>query len=123
MPALKFLPWAGWPIAAMLFFFWLDGRENLAMETERCNTDKMTAVAEASEVARLAVVRASTAREKQLEAMAESERRARHIAEDARVAAESRPARVVEVIKRVAITDACINTAVPADLLDSLRND
>ena len=118
---VRFLPYAGWPLAVLLFFLWLDGRENLAAEVERCNADKMAAVAEAEAITRQATEANLQARLTELAEIAERERHARAIAEEARAIAESRPVEVREIIRRVADANACMDTDIPSVVLDELR--
>ena len=107
--------------SVLFFFLWLDSRENLAAEMERCNADKMAAVAAAEEITRAAQAANYEARLTQLAEIADRERRARELADDAREIAESRPVEVREVIRRVADANACITTVMPTELTDSLR--
>ena len=112
----------GYVAAIILGWLWLEARENLASEIERCNTEKLSAVAEAERQAREATQSALSARIAQLEQSAEDAERAREIAIAAAREAESRPPEVREVIRRYIDTDACITTAIPDDILDGLRN-
>jgi len=127
----KLLPYAGWPLAAMMFWFWLEGRENLAKEVERCNTDKIATVAEAEAAARQAIQSSFERRVRDLELMAQSEREARTLAEmaaaEARTGAESAQATIRRLMREadddeiVTIERVCLNTTVPADILSVLN--
>ena len=119
----KLLPYAGWPLAAMMFWFWLEGRENLAKEVERCNTDKIATVAEAEAAARRAIQASYAQRLRDLELEAQNEREARALAEMARLEAESKPPITRTIVREIANADpeSCLNAAVPAAIIDSVR--
>jgi len=127
----RFLPYAGWPLAAIIFWFWLEGKENLAREIERCNTDKMAAVAEAEALARTALQASLEQRLAELERMAQDAQIARNIAEAARLEAEAGAEDAQATIRRlmreagenetVSLEMACLNTTVPADAISGLR--
>ena len=129
--ALKFAPWLGWPIAAMLFWFWIGAKENLAAEVERCNADKLSAIAEAEQVAREATQRAAQQRISMLERQAERERKAREIAAQTASDAESRARGAQQTIRELMARAPqesdidpkdCLNVPVPGDIIDSLRD-
>lgn len=122
MALLRFLPYAGWPLAAILGWMWLEAREDLAAEKERCNADKLSAIVEAEKITREAQERAFGQRIAQLERIADQREVARRIAEEARIEAENRPEKVRTVIERVRLQDACIDTSVHPDLLGCLRD-
>ena len=42
---IRLLPYAGWPLAALLFFFWIGLKEDLAQQVELCNQQKLQTVA------------------------------------------------------------------------------
>lgn len=121
MVFLKFLPYAGWPLAGLIFWFWLGVRDDLAAEIERCNTDKLAAVLEAERIASQAQREAADERIIQLTRQVELEKKAAAIANDAAIAAEARPVEVREVIKRVSDANLCLDTAIPSELIDALR--
>lgn len=121
MVFLKFLPYAGWPLAGLMFWFWLGARDDLAAEIERCNTDKLASVLEAERIASKAEREAAQRRIIQLTRQVELEKEAAEIANAAAIAAKSRPVEVREVIKRVSDANLCLKTAIPADLVDALR--
>ena len=120
----KVIPWAGYPLALALFWFWLEGRENLAKEIERCNTDKAIAAAEASESARKALQASLDRRIKQLEIEAQNEREARQLAEMARAEAEAKPPITRTIVREIDANDetSCLNATVPAAVINSLRD-
>lgn len=107
-------------LLVITFKAWLGAREDLAAQIERCNSEKLAAVAEAESLLRDAQRDAYAARIAELEALAESEARARVIAEEAAQAARERPERVRTVIRES--TDACVDAIVPADITGSLRD-
>ena len=123
MNALRFLPYAGWPLAALLFFMWLNEREAVIEEREGCNVEHLQAALESEQAARAELVNVHNQEIQGLVEMLERERKATEIAEDAAEIAETRSERVRTVIKRVADEDACINTPVPDAITDSLRRD
>jgi len=101
---------------------YLDKRDDYASAVESCNASKLLAIAEAERLARETVASAAARKAIQLERQVEAANRAREIAEEAQREAESRPERVRTIIRRVADADACIDTAIPAELADSLRD-
>jgi hypothetical protein len=118
----RFLPYAGWPLAALIFYFYLGARDQIVEERESCNADKLTSALESSELARTALQEAAERRFAELEALALSADRARRIAESARLEAESRPERVRTVVREVSREDQCIDAVVHPRLLSCLRN-
>ncbi len=127
----KLIPWAGYPLALAFFWFWIEGRENLAAQMESCNTDKITAVAEAERVAREAEAAASARERVEAEERIRRARAAAESAEAARLAAEEQAQRAQETIRKlmreitedenVQIEQACLAVDCPTDILDSLR--
>lgn len=127
---IKYLPYVGWPIAVALFLFWLDGRENLAKEIERCNSDKLQSIAAAERAVR---ERLENAHAKELADAAHrlwKEQNARHIADAARHAAEKQAAEAQALIRDLMNEDsqdetdvgkACMHIDVPADIVDRLQ--
>jgi len=118
------MPWltiGGWAGTALFFFMYLGLRDDLASEVEQCNTDKITAVAEAERITRETLEQAHSDALAELARQADRAERARQIAEEAARLAEARPPRVVEVIRES--NDACLDTVIPADITDSLRHD
>lgn len=111
----------GYAAAATLLWLLLEAREDLGAEIAQCNADKALAVAEAERITREALQTAMDERIAQLEARLWDEANARRIAEEARVEAESRLPEVRTIIREVASENACIDTAVPDAVLDSLR--
>jgi hypothetical protein len=115
------LPLAGYGLAVLFFWFWHGARENTAEEIERCNADKIAAVQDAEAAVRSAMISNYEEKISEMERLLLRESRARQIAEEARMDAESRPPVVRTVIREVAGENACIDTAVPDAVLDSLR--
>ena len=101
---------------------YLDKRDDYASQVEACNAEKLLAVAEAERVTRQEADAAAAQRIADLKKQAESADRAREIAEEATRQAEARTPRVREVIREVAANDSCIDTRVPVELVDSLRD-
>jgi hypothetical protein len=117
--------WAGiggYLLAAFFVWLWLNGRDDLASQREACNTAVQASAAQAQKVAREVSQAAFEARLAQKEAQITSERNAREIADRARLAAESRPARVETVIRRIRDANSCLDTIVPAELIDGLQS-
>jgi hypothetical protein len=112
----------GYLIAAVLFWAWINGKENLSARREACNTAVQASAAEAEKVTREAAKAAFEARLAQKDAQLVSERKAREIADLARQAAESRPERVKEVIRREIDLDACLSAPVPESIATGLRS-
>ncbi len=127
---LKLLPYAGWPLAAMMFFFWLGAREDLAASVADCNTDKLAVIAEAEQETRELLQASFTRREAVLIQQ-------RAAAEDARLYAEMRRADAVSdtadreaKIRRLMMeagtdeipdSNECLNVFVHNDALDGVR--
>jgi hypothetical protein len=129
MPTLAILrsfhAWAtigGYLLAALLFWAWINVKEDLASQREACNTAVQASAAQAQKVAREVSQAAFEARLAQKEAQITSERNAREIADRARLAAESRPERVKTVIRDSASSDRCLEMTIPINVIDSLRN-
>jgi hypothetical protein len=102
---------------------YLGARDDLARQTEECNTDKITAIAEAEKVTREALAAAHRDALAQLARQAEAADRAREIAEEVAREAAARPVEVREVIREVYDEDQCLGAPVPGAILDSLRGD
>ena len=122
----RLLPWAGWVLAGLIFWFWLGAKEDLAAEVERCNSDKLSAIAEAENITRLAERKAAQQRLAQVEQVAEKEKQAREIAEDAAELAEAgqvqQQMRIRELELEASIDDIpdsneCLNVFVPGRVL------
>jgi hypothetical protein len=110
----------GYLLAAFLFWAWINGKEDLAAQREACNTAVQASAKEAERITRETAEAAFQARLAQKDAQLTSERNAREIADRRRQAAESRPAEVREVIRRIIDVEACLSTPVPVDILNSL---
>lgn len=119
---LRFGPWIGWAAAVAMTLLWLNARDAIIEEREGCNADKLQSVVEAEQILRQAEAKAAGDREADLMQIIERERKAAEIASAAALAAESRPVEVREVIKRVSDANLCLSTAVPDDVLGSLRD-
>jgi hypothetical protein len=117
--------WAGiggYLLAAFFVWLWLNGRDDLASQREACNTAVQASAAQAQKVAREVSKAAFEARLAQKEAQITSERNAREIADRARLAAESRPARVKTVIREVASENSCMDMPIPEPVVERLRS-
>lgn len=112
----------GYVLAAMMFWLLIDAKQDLAAEIESCNTRAETAAREATEAATEARIAAYERQLDEAEELRQHEVRARQIAVKAATEAQNRPERVRTVIREVASENACIDTAVPAAVLDSLRD-
>ena len=131
MPYLKLLPWAGWPIALMFFFFWLGLKEDLAQQVELCNQQKLETVATAERLAREALSEAHQRELDERAALLQDETEARRLADMAREVAEDGAIAAQETIRRLTeeargaenatIEQVCLLTPVPDDILDDLR--
>lgn len=108
---------------ALMTGLYLDKRDDYASAVESCNADKLAAVAEAERITRETVESAAARKLADLLLQAEAANRARDIAEEAQRKAEARPERVRTVIKEVASENNCLDTVIPAVVVDSLRND
>ena len=112
---------AGYGAAGVLLWLYIDAKGDVKAEIERCNTEKMAAVAETEQIVRVAVQEGMQAEIDRLIEQNERADRAREIAEEAARLAEARIPEVREVIREVANENACIDTAIPAAIIDSLR--
>ena len=127
----RLIPWAGYGVAALLFWLWLGARDAIIEEREGCNQDKLRSVAEAENIAREALQEAHSRRLAQIEALVRAERDARKLAEmaraDALAGAESaqntirRLMREAENNEAATIENVCLNADIPADALSGLR--
>ena len=120
---IRFLPYAGWPLAALVFWLWLGARDDLAAEVERCNADKLESIANAEAITRSALENAHSEQLAELARQVAAAERARAIADRARVEAEERPIETRTIIREVASADpeSCLNQPVPDSVIDSLR--
>ena len=122
---------AGYAAAAVLLWLFIGAKSDIKAEIERCNTDKLRAVAEAENIARETLQESMDRRLRDLEAMAMAESAARRDAELARDMAESNANNAQDTIRRLmreaandettTIERACLNVDLPADALDGLR--
>jgi len=118
------MPWVtigGYAAAAVLLWLWLETRDDLAAEVERCNVDKIQSILDAEILLREADREAAEATAAELARQLTLEQKARQIADTAAREAESRPVRVRTVIREVASENLCLDTAVPAAVLNELR--
>lgn len=127
----KLLPYAGWPLAALIFWMWLGGREDLAAEVERCNSDKLLAIAQAEQVARQALQDAQDAHQRELARLAVEAQGAVNESREGREAALRKAAaaqRIIDELTRTIenehnapIAQVCLRADVPVTILDGLR--
>ena len=132
MPYAKLIPWAGYPIAVLMFTFWLGLKEDLAQQVELCNQQKLQSVAEAEKLTRETLQASLDRRLRELEAAALAESEARRIAEAARLRAEAGAQDAQDTIRRLTaeargaenatIEQECLLTEVPTEILTGLRN-
>ena len=113
----------GYAAAAVLFWLWLGARDDLASQIKQCNTQKITAVAEAERITREALQDASQAREEALAQRLRQVEIARQRATEAAEQAMNRPVEVREVIQRVTDPQSCLNQPVPDDVIVTLRGE
>lgn len=126
----KLLPYLGWPIAALLFTFWLGLKEDLAQQVELCNQDKLQTIAVAERQAREALQGSYERRLTELEGIAMRESEARRSAEIAAEQASVGAAEAQATIRRLmretgnesSLEEACLVVDVPALALDGLRS-
>ena len=107
----------------VLIWLYLGKRDQVIEERERCNATIAASAAQASELARKAQKDADFAAINELRHQATQAEKARQIAENAAKQAQNRPAKVRTVIKEVSGENSCLDTPVPAAVLDSLRAD
>ena len=101
---------------------YVDAKQDLAAEIERCNASKLSEELEAERAVSAAQKAAHEHQIREMLEIVDRQRRAKEIAVEAAELAESRPAQIRTIIKRVADEEACIRTVVPAELVDSLFN-
>ena len=131
IPWARLIPWAGYGVAALMFWLWLGLKEDLARQVELCNQDKLRSVAEAENIAREALQEAHSRRLAQIEALVRAERDARKLAEMARSDAENEALAAQETIRAMmrdadndetaTIEQACLNVNLPDAVVDGLR--
>lgn len=107
--------------AGLMTWLWLGARDDAAAERAECNARVAQSVVDAEKAVRIALEAAQQEEIDRLGRLAEEAARRMREAEAARLAAESRPPVVREVIREVAVENPCIDTAVPDAVLDSLR--
>lgn len=114
-------------LAAVFFWLFLDAREDVAAAVERCNAQKLSAVAEAEKIARTAAERAAAAKLAQLEAQMAQETAAVDQEREKRAVAEAVAAERQDELDRLAQeafdedelpdSDACLNAFVTSRAL------
>lgn len=108
---------------AIMTGLYLDKRDDYAAQVDACNASKLVAIAEAEKITRETLEAAAARKLAALERQRDSADRAREAAELAAREASERPERVRTVIREVASANACLSTAMPVELLHSLRHD
>ncbi len=121
IPWHKLLPYMGWPLCGVMVWLYLGVRDDLAAEIERCNTDKMTSIAEAERVAREGVQSAWDKEREEVERRMEALTQARLIVDEALRTAANREPEIRRVVEKVRDEDACIDTVVPSAIVERLR--
>lgn len=120
-------PWlTGGSIGAAVLFFtlWVGAEKELASEIEAANTRTVQAVAEASEMARLAEREAAEAEFVRLGRIAAAHDKARQSVAEALREAEAREPVVRTVIREVereTVSAQCLDIAAQSDAYDSVR--
>lgn len=126
MPWRLMLTAAGYVLAATLFWLLLEAREDIGEAVEKCNADKLLAVANAEKITRESVERAMASRLAQLARQRDAESRARALAEEGRLRAvegASERERTIERLRAEAATDdipdsfESLNVFVPCGVL------
>ena len=127
---IRLLPYAGWPLALLVGWLWIDAKEDLATEIERCNTDKLAAVAAAEKVTRETLQAAHDRKVAELVRQAETANRAREIADEERDRATSGTTQRDETITRLMLeasiddipdSKECLNVFALNSSLDGMR--
>ena len=128
---LKAIPWAGYGVAALMFWFWIGLKEDLAQQVELCNQQKLESVAEAERLTRTALQASLDRRLSELEGIAEAESNARQMAEAERQVASEAASDAQATIRRLiaeaetdetqTIEQICLLTDVPTAILDGLQ--
>ena len=128
---IKLIPWAGWPLAALMFFFWVGLKEDLAQQVEICNVQKLETIAAAERMSREALLNAREREQIERDSIIQAEREARLQANLARETAELKADEAQAIIRRLieeagnnedaTVAQVCLNTDVPDSILDSIR--
>ena len=128
---LKLLPYAGWPLAALMVWAYLGQRDENAQQIATCNSEKLESVAEAERLTRTALQSSLDRRLSELEGIAEAESNARKMAEAEREAASDAANDAQATIRRLiaeaetdetqTIEQICLLTDIPSDLLIGLQ--
>jgi hypothetical protein len=109
-------------LAAVFFWLYVGAKSDLKAEIESCNTRIAELAVDAEREAGIAREKALQRQIAELEAINTAQTEALGIAAEAASEAARRPERVRTVIKEVASANACIDTVVPAAVVDSLRD-
>lgn len=115
---LRFLPLAGWPLAAIMFGLWLSARDEVVQVREQCNTEKLAEALESERVVRAAQDAANERERIRLVNALEAAERATAMERESRELAESRPAEVRTEIREVA--GECLDQNSPDAALDAI---
>ena len=128
---IKYLPYAGWPLAAIMFTLWLGLKEDLAQHVEICNQQKLEVIVESERIAREALSEAREREEEERRSIIRAEREARLQATLGREAAELSANEAQETIRRLieeasnnedaTVAQVCLNTNVPDSVLEPIR--
>ena len=130
IPWARLIPWAGYGVAALLFWLWLGLKEDLARQVELCNQDKLRSVAEAENIAREALQEAHRREIAERDSIIAGQRKALALAatgateattkaEQAQATAE-RLIREAREAENATIVQTCVVTPVPDDLVTSI---
>lgn len=112
----------GYAAAAVVTFAYLEKRDDLAEAIERCNTEKMQAIAEAQSVAREAGERAAATHLAELDRMAKELEAAEHELWQASVQNRDKTDEVTRIIEEQSDEpDSCLNELVPGPIVERLR--
>ena len=128
---LKAIPWLGYPIALMFFFFWLGLKEDLAQQVELCNQQKLETVAIAERLAREALSEAHSRELAERASLLQDEQEARRLADMAREMAEDGAIAAQETIRRLqreaetdenaTLAQLCLGADIDLAIIDGLR--
>lgn len=123
MTLLKYLPYAGWPLAGLIFWFWLGVKEDLAAEIERCNTDKLKSALEAERATREIQLAAERERAQQIASSLAAAERALAQQRRSTSEAEERAENAIAAIQKEANREPqdCGNARPDRDFWNDLR--
>ena len=131
---VKFLPYAGWPLAILFFFLWGDAKDGIIEERENCNAAVIQTQLDEERLLNEATRKNYEIRLQDMASQAERERESREIAEAAKEAALAGAAARDKTISRlmqeafddeseIPDSNQCLNAFVPEPALDGLRDD